>query len=217
VDLPVDPPMHNLSVAQMQIVEIAKALGQDARIVIMDEPTAALSDREVESLFAAIRTLKQRGVAIVYITHKMNEVFAIADRVTVLRDGRHVATRPAAELDVVTLIRLMVGRDLCEVFPKPPAAGKEVALSVRGLSRARAFRNISFDLHRGEVLGLAGLMGAGRTEVASAIFGLAPAASGEIVVEGRTAGIRDPADAIRLGIGMVSEDRKGQGIIPAMS
>ncbi|MGA2258502.1 MAG: sugar ABC transporter ATP-binding protein, partial [Thermoguttaceae bacterium] len=195
----------------------AKALGREARIVIMDEPTSALSDREAESLFAAIRVLKQRGVAIVYITHKMDEVFAIADTVTVLRDGRHVATRPATELDGDTLIRLMVGRDLREIFPKPRAACKEVALSVRELTRAGAFRNISFDLHRGEVLGIAGLMGAGRTEVASAIFGLAPAESGEILVGGRMARIRKPADAIRLGIGMVTEDRKGQGIVPAMS
>ena len=217
VDLPVEQPMRNLSVAKMQAVEIAKALGQEARIVIMDEPTSALSDREAESLFAAIRVLKQRGVAIVYITHKMDEVFAIADTVTVLRDGRHVATRPAADLDADTLIRLMVGRDLREIFPKPCAAGKEIALSVRGLTRAGAFRNISFDLYRGEVLGIAGLMGAGRTEVASAIFGLEPADAGEIVVAGRTAKIRKPADAIRLGIGMVTEDRKGQGIVPAMS
>ncbi len=137
-------------------------------------------------------------MAIVYITHKMDEVFAIADTVTVLRDGRHVATRPAAELDADTLIRLMVGRDLGEVFPKPCAAGKEVALSVRGLTRAGAFRNISFDLYRGEVLGLAGLIGAGRTEVASAIFGLAPADAGEILVQGRPAEIRRPADAMRL-------------------
>ena len=180
VDLPVERPMRNLSVAKMQAVEIAKALGHEARIVIMDEPTAPCPTVRSESLFAAIRVLKQRGVAIVYITHKMDEVFAIADTVTVLRDGRHVATRPAAELDADTLIRLMVGRDLREIFPKPCAAGKEVALSVRGLARAGAFRNISFDLYRGEVLGIAGLMGAGRTEVASAIFGLQPADAGEI-------------------------------------
>ncbi len=217
VDLPVEQPMRNLSVAKMQAVEIAKALGQEARIVIMDEPTAALSQREAEALFAAIRVLKQRGVAIIYITHKMDEVLAIADTVTVLRDGRHVATRPAAELDAETLIRLMVGRDLREIFPGPCAAGKEVALSVRGLSRAGVFRNISFDLFRGEVLGLAGLMGAGRTEVAGAVFGLTPADSGEILVEGRTVRIRKPADAMRCGMGMVSEDRKGQGIVPAMS
>ena len=184
---------------------------------------------------------KQRGAAIVYSTHKMDEVLAIADTVTVLRDGRHVATRPAAELDADTLIRLMVGRDLREIFPKdslqksneapedkrpgldceagskPRAAGEEVALSVRGLTRAGAFRNISFDLYRGEVLGLAGLMGAGRTEVASAIFGLAPADAGEIRVQGQTARIHRPADAMRWGIGMVTEDRKSQGIVPAMS
>ena len=156
-------------------------------------------------------------MAIVYITHKMDEVFAIADRVTVLRDGRHVATRPAAELDADTLIRLMVGRDLCEVFPKPRGRRQGSRTFRPRAEPRRAFRNISFDLYRGEVLGLAGLMGAGRTEIASAIFGLTPAESGEILVEGRTARIRKPADAMRLGIGMVSEDRKGQGIVPAMS
>ena len=217
VELPIERPMRNLSIAQMQIVEIAKALGHEARIVIMDEPTSALSERETQSLFVAIDVLKRRGVAIVYITHKMDEVFAIADRVTVLRDGCHVATRPAADLDADALIRLMVGRDLREIFPKPCAAGKEIVLSVRGLTRAGAFRDISFDLHRGEVLGLAGLMGAGRTEVASALFGLAPAKTGEILVQGRPARIRKPADAMRWGIGMVTEDRKGQGIIPAMN
>jgi inositol transport system ATP-binding protein len=217
IDLPVDQPMRNLSVGKMQAVEIARALGREARIVIMDEPTSALSDREAEVLFATIRVLKQRGVAIAYITHKMDEVFAIADRVTVLRDGRHVATQPAADLDADRIIRLMVGRDLREIFPKPCAACKKVALSVRGLARAGVFREVSFDLYRGEVLGLAGLMGAGRTEVASAIFGLAPADAGEILVEGRRASIRKPADAIGLGIGMVTEDRKGQGIIAATS
>jgi len=149
IDLPVEQPMRNLSVAQMQLVEIAKAMGHEARLVIMDEPTSALSDREAELLFAATRLLKQHGVAIIYITHKMDEVFAIADRVTVLRDGRVVATRPAAGLDADTLIRMMVGRDLREVFPKTRVAGKEVVLSLRSLTRAGAFRNISFDLYRG--------------------------------------------------------------------
>ena len=199
--------MRGLSVAEMQTVEIAKALGHEARIVIMDEPTSALSDREVEALFAAIRILNERGVAIVYITHKMEEVFAIADTVTVLRDGHHVATRPAGDLDADTLIRLMVGRDLHEIFPKACAAGMDVELSGRG-QPAPGPSVMSVSTLRGEILGLAGLMGAGRTEVASAFFGLAPADAGEILVEGRPVRIRTPADAIRLGIGMVTEDRQ---------
>ncbi len=217
LDFPTDRRMRTLSVAQMQMVEIAKALGQNARIVIMDEPTAAISNREIDALFAAIRSMKARGVAVVYITHKMDEVFAIADVVTVLRDGCHVATRPATELNNDTLIELMVGRELRELLPKPCEAGEAIALSVRHLTRAGSFRNISFDLKCGEVLGIAGLMGAGRTEVASAIFGLKLPDSGEIVVHGRPAKIRSAADSMRLGIGMVTEDRKGQGIVPAMS
>lgn len=217
MDLPLTGPMRQLSVAGMQTVEIARALGCDASIVIMDEPTAAISDREAHALFAAIRTLKARGVAVVYITHKMDEVFRVADRVTVLRDGRTVATAPAAELDEARLIALMVGRELRAGGVRERSACRERALSVRGLSRAGAFRDVSFDVHRGEVLGLAGLMGAGRSEVASAIFGLTAADDGDISVNGRPAKIRRPSDAMHLGIGMVTEDRRGYGIIPEMS
>jgi inositol transport system ATP-binding protein len=217
MDLPVSRPMKELSVAGMQTVEIARALGCDASIVIMDEPTAAISDREVNALFEVIRTLRERGVGVVYITHKMDEVSRIADRVTVLRDGHHVATHPAAGLDEKRLISLMVGRELISGAREKRQRGGEVVLSVRGLSLEGAFRDIDFDVRRGEVLGLAGLMGAGRSEVVSAIFGLAPADSGEIKVRGKTARIRRPADAIRLGIGMVTEDRKGYGIVPEMT
>lgn len=217
VDLPVTWKMRHLSVAEMQTVEIAKALGRDARVVIMDEPTAAISDREVKALFNVIATLKQRGVAIVYITHKMDEVFRIADTITVLRDGSCVGTHPAGELDPEALIALMVGRPLASFVSKSPAPKGEVAMSVRGLGRTGSFEDVSFDVRQGEVLGITGLMGAGRTELVSALFGLAPADVGEICVGGRPAKIRCPADGIRNGIGMVTEDRKGLGLVPTMS
>jgi len=215
-DLPVERPMRELSVAEMQTVEIARALGSDASIVIMDEPTAAISRHETEALFAAIQTLKERGVAIVYISHKMEEVFRIADRVTVLRDGRYVASAPAAELNERELIEMMVGRELGGPLRRERRRIGEPVLSVEGLTRKGAFRDISFEVRRGEVVGLAGLMGAGRTEVVSAVFGLAPADSGRISVKGRPVSIRKPADAMRLGVGMVTEDRKGYGIVPEM-
>jgi inositol transport system ATP-binding protein len=215
--------MRALSVAEMQTVEIARALGRNADIVIMDEPTSAISDREVDALFAAIRTLTQRGVAVVYISHKMEEVFRIAQRVTVLRDGRYVGTYPLAELDERRLIALMVGREMQAPHPNPlpgvPGRGSCVsaALEVRGLGRAGAFRDISFTVRRGEILGLAGLMGAGRTEVVSAISGLAPADTGEILIEDQPVRIRSVADALRHGIGMVTEDRKEYGLVSSMS
>jgi len=217
VDLPVDAPMHTLSVAQMQAVEIARAIGTGAAAVIMDEPTAALSDREVDALFLAIRTLQARGTAIVYITHKMDEVFRIADRITVLRDGAHVATAPARELNEARLIALMVGRELACGRVRGPATVGECLLAVSGLSREGAYREVRFELRRGEILGLAGLMGAGRSEVASALFGLAPAERGEIRVRGQAVRIRHPGDAMRLGIGMVTEDRRADGFVPLMS
>ena len=217
VELPVDAPMRTLSVAQMQTVEIARAIGSGAAAVIMDEPTAALSDREAEALFAAVRTLQTRGAAIVYITHKMDEVFRIADRITVLRDGGLVGTAPARELDEVRLIAMMVGRALTGGRVRGRTTVGECLLSARGLTRAGAYRDVGLELRRGEILGLAGLMGAGRSEVASALFGLMPAERGEIRVRGHAARIRNPADAMRLGIGMVTEDRRADGFVPLMS
>ena len=217
MDLPVERPMRELSVAGMQTVEIARALGADASVVIMDEPTAAISDREVDALFKAIDTLRKRGVGVIYITHKMAEVSRIADRVTVLRDGCHIATRPVAEMDEARLIPLMVGREIRTEKRKPRVISDELALAVEGLERDGVFRGINFEVRRGEVLGLAGLMGAGRSEVASAIFGLAPADRGVIRIKGVAVKIRRPADAMRHGIGMVTEDRKGYGIVPGMA
>ena len=217
VDLPVDAPMRSLSVAGMQSVEIARSIGADASVVIMDEPTAAISDREVDALFKAIAILKARGVAIVYITHKMDEVFRISDRITVLRDGQHVATAEANNLDEKQLIAMMVGREISALQTREKSATGEGVLSVQGLTRKGAFKDVNFELKCGEVTGLAGLMGAGRSEVASAIFGLEPADTGTISVYGNNARIRGPADAMRLGIGMVTEDRQQYGLVPLLS
>ena len=216
-ELPVDVPMRALSVGEMQTVEIARAIGTQAAVVIMDEPTAALSDREVEALFAAIRKLQANGTALVYITHKMDEVFRIADRITVLRDGRHVATSPAADLDVQRLIALMVGRELVGGRVRDRVEPGARVLTAEGLTRDGCYREVGLSLRRGEILGLAGLMGAGRSEVAAALFGLVPAERGEIRIDGRPVRIRHPAEAMRLGIGMVTEDRRAEGFVPLMS
>ncbi len=210
-------PMKSLSVAAMQMAEIAKAISYDARVVIMDEPTSAITDREVELLFEMIHQLRDAGTAILYITHKMDEVFQISDEVTVFRDGRLVATHPASEMDSAKLIRLMVGRELTHLFPKEPAEIGEVVLSVRGLRRGKLVDDVSFDLRRGEILGLAGLMGAGRTEVLETIFGIERAEAGQIVVNGRPVRIRGPRDAIRSGIGLLTEDRKRTGVMGPLS
>lgn len=205
--------MKSLSVAQTQMVEIAKAISYDSRLVIMDEPTSAISEREVEHLHRMIRSLRETGVAIIYITHKMEEVFRISDDVTVFRDGKHVATLPAGELDRHRLITMMVGRELTHMFPKEPAELGEVVMSVRGLTRAGLVEDVSFDLRKGEILGLAGLMGAGRTEVLEGIFGVAPIDAGEVLVGGRKVTIRAPSDAIAAGLGLLTEDRKLTGIM----
>jgi len=209
--------MKQLSVAQTQMVEIAKAISYDARLIIMDEPTSAITEREVDHLHRMIRSLKSTGVAVIYITHKMDEVFRIADRVTVFRDGRHVATVAAAELDRAKLISLMVGRELTHMFPKEHAEIGEVVLSVRGLTRKGKVEDVSFDVHRGEILGIAGLMGAGRTEILEGIFGVARIDAGEIVLNGKPVRIREPGDAIGAGLGLLTEDRKLTGIMGVLS
>ncbi len=208
--------MRTLTVAQTQVVEVAKALGRQADVILMDEPTAALSDHEVAALFRAIARLKARGVAIVYTTHKMDEVFRLADRISVLRDGRLVGTAQAAELNPAKLITMMVGRELADVFPVRHPPSDDILLEASGLTREPAYRDISFQVRRGEVVALAGLMGAGRTEVVSAIFGLQPASEGQIRLKGTPLSIRNPQDALAAGIGMVTEDRKGLGLIPAL-
>ncbi len=207
----------DLAVAQQQMVEIAKALSFNAEVLIMDEPTAALTDVEIDELFRVIRDLRQHGVGIVHISHRLEELKQISDRVTVMRDGRFIATMPTVEAPIPTIINLMVGREIYEeARAAPEAAAEEVVLEVRGLNRGRMVRDVSFNLRRGEILGVAGLVGAGRTEVARAIFGADPKESGEIFVHGRKVDIRSPADAVRVGIGYLSEDRKRYGLATGM-
>ena len=205
--------LRELSVAQQQMVEVARALSLNARILIMDEPTSALTGQEIGELFALIRRLTQRGVSVIYISHRMEEIFEIGERVTVLRDGRHIETRPIAGASREELVRLMVNRELKEHFPKVRVEPGIEALRVDRLSRSGVLEDISFTLRRGEVVGIAGLLGSGRTELARALFGADPIDSGRIFIEGKPVRIGSPRDAIHRGIGYLTEDRKGQGLI----
>ncbi|HEX8685214.1 MAG TPA: sugar ABC transporter ATP-binding protein, partial [Pyrinomonadaceae bacterium] len=217
--LKLDPrrPVRGLRVAEQQMVEVAKALSLDARVLIMDEPTAALSEHEIKELFAAIRGLKAKGVSVVYISHRMEELFEIGDRVTVLRDGRSVATLDVAATDKFELIRLMVNRDLTELFPKERAERGAEVLRVENLTTRGGLKGVSFTLHRGEVLGIAGLLGAGRTELARAIFGLDKVEAGTVHVKGEAKRIGSPRAAINNRIGFLTEDRKAQGLVLPLS
>jgi rhamnose transport system ATP-binding protein len=203
-----------LSMPEQQLVEIAKAIGADAKILIMDEPTASLTDREVDSLFSIIGMLRSHGAGIIYISHRLEEISAIADRVTVLRDGETVGTRCTDEVDKASLIGMMVGREISAVFPKRDVPIGETAIELRSVcNRASHLRDITFFVRRGEILGVAGLVGSGRTELAETIFGLNPADSGEILINGAAATITSPAQAIQQGIGYVPEDRRRHGVI----
>ena len=205
-----------LNVARRQLVEIARALAGHVRILILDEPTASLSETESEALFGKLRRLRSQGVGIIYISHRLEEISRLADRVTVLRDGRSIGTQRAADLDMPQLITWMVGRELKEHYPRPPHLPGEVALSVRGL-RGPGVNDVSFELHAGEVLGLAGLVGAGRTELARVLGGLVPATGGEILIGGRPVRMRSPAAARAAGIALVPEDRKRDGLVMTQS
>ncbi len=210
--------VESLSMPEQQIVEIAKAIGASARIVIMDEPTASLTDREVDHLFRIVALLRAEGVGIIYISHRMDEIFAVADRVTVLRDGRTIDTRETSAITRADLIAMMIGRELAAVFPKRPVPIGDVAIEVRGLTNRRAgVRDVSFDLRRGEILGFAGLVGSGRTQLAETIFGLTPPDGGQILRDGRRVTIDSPSDAIRAGIAYVPEDRRQHGVVLDMS
>lgn len=214
--------IKNLSIAEMQMVEIAKAISNNAKVIIMDEPTSALTDNEVAMLFKIIKDLKAKGVAIIYISHKMDEIYEITDKITVLRDGQYIATKNTNELDKNALIALMVGRQINDLraafrFLENNSIKGESILSVQNLNKKGKFKDINFEVHAGEVLGIAGLMGAGRTEIARAIFGLDKYDSGEIIIKGNKVEIKSPEDAIKNGIGYVSEDRKALGFIPALS
>lgn len=213
VSLSAYTPVQGLSVADQQLVEIAKALSLNARVLVMDEPTAALSTHEVEKLFGITRQLRERGVAILFVSHRLEEVFEIADQVTVMRDGTHVITAPTSQFTAEDIIRHMVGRELTALFPKSEAEIGDVVLDVQRLTRKGVFEDVSFQLRRGEILGLAGLVGAGRTEVARVLFGIDRADSGDIRIHGKSVRISSPKKAMQHGLAYVPEDRRQQGLV----
>lgn len=207
----------DLSVGQQQLVEIAKALSMNTEILVLDEPTAALTDREIEGLFRVIDSLKQRGVGMIYISHRMEEIFRICDRITVMRDGRYVGTEQVANTEMDQVVKMMVGREIKDRFPKLDIKFGEEKLRVEGLTRKGMIEDISFSVRAGEIVGISGLMGAGRTEMAKALFGVMPIDSGSIWLNGKPVQIRKPMDAIRAGLALVTEDRKDEGLILSMS
>jgi len=212
VHLDVSAPVRGLSMADQQLIEIAKALSIEAKVLILDEPTASLSSHEVERLFSIVRRTKEQGVAVLFVSHRLDEVFQLCDRATVFRDGRHVVTAPTSELTTASLVRYMVGRDV-SLFPKEQTSMGGALLEVRGLSDAASFRDVSFTVHAGEILGLAGLVGAGRTEIARVLFGIEPRTSGEVLLEGKPVSFGSPSEALRAGIAYVPEDRHQDGLV----
>ncbi len=217
ISLPLDLPAGDLSAAQQQLLQIARALLQDAKVLIMDEPTSSLSQREVQTLFEIVRRLRSRGVGILYISHRLEEVFALADRVTVLRDGQWVGTYPITAVTPETLIARMVGRELTQLFPHIPHPPGEVLLRAHNLCRSGLFEGISFEIRAGEIVGMAGLVGAGRSEVAQAIFGILPLDAGFVEVNGRRIMPRAPWEAMAAGIFYIPEDRHRQGVVAPLS
>lgn len=214
MNIDIDPraKMRTLSVAEMQLVEIVKAISLNSRIIVMDEPTSAITEKEATVLFAQIERLKKQGVAIIYISHKMDEIFRISDTITVLRDGQWIGTKPAKELDNDMLIKMMVGRELTNIYPKDPVEIGDVILEVKNLSRGKKVRDASFSLRKGEVLGIAGLVGAGRSELVETIFGLYPKTGGQIFLHGKEVHIKSAADAIKNKMALITEDRKQTGL-----
>jgi rhamnose transport system ATP-binding protein len=209
-----DAEVRSLSMPEQQLVEIACALGSGARIVIMDEPTASLTQKEQHLLFAVVRDLRQNGVGVIYISHRLEEIFALADRVTVLRDGQSVGTHPVADIDEAGLIRLMVGREVAQIYPAAESAPGAVVLSLNQLGcRSSGVNNVSFDVRAGEIFGLGGLVGAGRTELARILFGLTPADSGTITLGGQPLTLRTPQAAVAHGVAYVPEDRRRHGVV----
>jgi rhamnose transport system ATP-binding protein len=212
-----DRPARGLSIADQQLVEIAKALTSDARVIVMDEPTAALTSTEVERLFGIARALRDQGAAVLFVSHRLEEIFDLCQRVTVMRDGRHVWTKPTEDLTTASIIRAMVGRDMDALFPKEEAERGKPALQVARLTREGVFTDVSFDVHAGEIVALAGLVGAGRSEVARAIFGIDKADAGTVSVNGKRLRNGSPTAAMRAGVGLVPEDRRQQGLIMDLS
>ena len=213
VNIPVDAVMGDLSVGQQQMVEICKALMVDAKVLIMDEPTAALTQSETENLFKVVNSLREKGVSIVYISHRMEEIFELCDRITILRDGTYIDTRYIKDITMDDIVQMMIGREIGERYPaRHVQIGGEV-IRVEGLTHQKLFRDVSFSVRAGEVLGVSGLMGAGRTEIMQAIFGNLPIVSGKIFIEGKEVSIHNPRQAIAAGIGFITEDRKTEGLL----
>ncbi|WP_342654914.1 sugar ABC transporter ATP-binding protein [Pseudomonas sp. F3-2] len=217
INLDPEEQVGNLSIAERQMVEIAKAVSYDSDVLIMDEPTSAITEKEVAHLFSIIADLRAQGKGIIYITHKMNEVFAIADEVAVFRDGAYIGLQRADSMNGDSLISMMVGRELTQLFPERETPIGDLLLSVRDLSLQGVFEGVSFDLHAGEVLGIAGLMGSGRTNVAETLFGITPSTAGEIILDGAPVRIGDPHLAIEKGFALLTEDRKLSGLFPCLS
>lgn len=217
VTLDVRAQARGLPLAAQQTVEIAKAISMDVRVLIMDEPTASLSAHEVEQLFKIVRTLRTQGVAVLFISHRLEEVFSIADHITILRDGELISSQPASEVTHEDAIRDMVGRPMDKIFQRPPSEIGDVVLSVRNLKQQGNFEDISFELHAGEVLGMAGLIGAGRTDVALSLFGIEPASSGQVIYNNQQVNINSPRQAIKMGIAYLPEDRRQHGLVLPMS
>ena len=213
VQIPVDAVMSDLSVGQQQMVEICKALMVDAKVLIMDEPTAALTQSETKVLFEVINSLRAKGVSIVYISHRMEEIFELCDRITILRDGSYIGTRYIRDINMDDIVQMMIGREIGERYPKREVAIGPEVIRVEGLTHEKLFRDVSFSVRAGEVLGVSGLMGAGRTEIMHAIFGNLPTVSGKIFIDGQEISIKNPRQAIAAGIGFITEDRKTEGLL----
>ena len=213
VNIPVNAVMSDLSVGQQQMVEICKALMVNAKVLIMDEPTAALTESETEVLFEVIESLKKKGVSIVYISHRMEEIFRLCDRITILRDGQYVGTENIRDINMDGVVQMMIGREIGERYPQRDVTIGEEVIRVEGLTHEKLFRDVGFSVRAGEVLGVSGLMGAGRTEIMQAIFGNLPTVSGKIFIEGKEVHIKNPKQAIEAGIGFITEDRKTEGLL----
>jgi methyl-galactoside transport system ATP-binding protein/inositol transport system ATP-binding protein len=218
IELEADPTMlmSTLTVAKMQMVEIAKAVSYNSKLIIMDEPTSALAEKEINQLFAIMRRLKASGKSIIFISHKIDEIYEITDRVTVYRDGNYIGSENTSDLKVDKLINMMVGRDVKEMFPKTACPIGDVKLEIKGLSNRKYFSDVSFTVRRGEIFGIAGLVGAGRTEVIETIFGMRPRLAGEVWIGGKKVDIKTPSDAISHGMAWLTEDRRGSGIFPML-
>ncbi len=213
ISIPLQQEAGKCSVGEQQMIEIAKALMTDAKVIIMDEPTAALTEREIQTLFQVIRSLKKSGVSIVYISHRMEEIFTICDSITVMRDGKTVDTKAIPETNFDEVVRKMVGRELTDRFPERSPKPGETMLEVKGLARKGVFENVNFSVRSGEIVGVSGLMGAGRTEVMRTIFGLDGKYTGDIFISGKKVVIKNPSQAVQLGLGFITEDRKEEGLV----